>query len=173
MIKKVLSFFKSRFYSPEKYARSLGATIGKNCIIKTRNWSSESYLVTVGNNCQMANGVTIHTHGGGQIVRTIDPNFDVFGKVSLRIGHTSEPMHRLCLVSPLEKALWSPQVVLSQNPCLRIQLLEAILPVISVRLKSTTNATRIITLKRRVSPSRTRKSISRPFRMTVSSRSLI
>lgn len=81
MIKKVLSFFKSRFYSPEKYARSLGATIGKNCIIKTRNWSSESYLVTVGNNCQMANGVTIHTHGGGQIVRTIDPNFDVFGKV--------------------------------------------------------------------------------------------
>lgn len=84
MIKRLFKFFqliRNRLYSPEKYARNLGATIGKNCIIKTRNWSGESYLVTIGNNCQIANGVTIHTHGGGQIVRSIDPNFDVFGKV--------------------------------------------------------------------------------------------
>ena len=81
MLSKILLFFKSHFSSPEKYARYLGATIGKNCIIKTRNWSSESYLVTIGNNCQIANGVTLHTHGGGQAIRAIDPNFDVFGKV--------------------------------------------------------------------------------------------
>ena len=84
MIKRLFKFFsiiRSRFYSAEKYGRHLGATIGKNCTIKTRNWSSESYLVTIGNNCQIANCVTIHTHGGGQAARAFDPSFDVFGKV--------------------------------------------------------------------------------------------
>ena len=84
MIKKILRLFSTircRLYSPENYARHLGATIGKNCVIKTRNWSCESYLVTIGNNCQIANGVTIHTHGGAQAARYLDSSFDVFGKV--------------------------------------------------------------------------------------------
>lgn len=78
---KVLQLIRNRLYSPEKYARHLGVTIGKNCYIDTRNWSSEPYLVTIGNNCQITHCVSIYTHGGGQIVRSIDPNFDVFGKV--------------------------------------------------------------------------------------------
>ena len=81
MIKKIFSLFKSRFYSAEKYARHLGVKIGENCYIDTRNWSSEPYLVTIGNNCQITHCVSIYTHGGGQAVRAIDPNFDVFGKV--------------------------------------------------------------------------------------------
>ena len=84
MIKKLFRLFtiiKSRFYSAEKYARHLGVTIGKNCYIATRNWSSEPYLVTIGNNCQITRCVSIHTHGGGQAVRPFNPSFDVFGKV--------------------------------------------------------------------------------------------
>lgn len=84
MIKRLFKIFQlvtSYFYSPEKYARHLGVTIGKNCYISSRNWGSEPYLVTIGNNCQITYGVSIYTHGGGQAIRAIDPDFDVFGKV--------------------------------------------------------------------------------------------
>ena len=84
MIKRIFrlfSLFRNRLYSPEKYARHIGVNIGKNCVIETRNWSSEPYLVTIGNNCQITHCVSIYTHGGGQAIRAIDSNFDVFGKV--------------------------------------------------------------------------------------------
>lgn len=87
MIKKILnttSLLYWRFLkSPEAYARHIGVTIGKNCLIATRNWSSEPYLITVGNNVQLTNGVSIHTHGGGNCVRNKYPDFDVFGKVTI------------------------------------------------------------------------------------------
>lgn len=69
------------FKSPEAYARHIGVKIGKDCFIATRNWSSEPYLITVGNNVQITSNVSIHTHGGGNCVRKICPDFDVFGKV--------------------------------------------------------------------------------------------
>lgn len=84
MIKRIIrlfSIFRNPLYSPEKYARLLGVNIGKNCYIDTRNWSSEPYLITIGNNCQITHGVSIYTHGGGQAIRQKHPDFDVFGKV--------------------------------------------------------------------------------------------
>lgn len=39
--------------SPEKYALHIGVKIGKNCFIATREWSSEPYLISIGNNCQI------------------------------------------------------------------------------------------------------------------------
>lgn len=84
MIKRIFrlfSLFRNRLYSPQAYARHIGVNIGKNCLIDTRNWSSEPYLITIGDNCQITRCVSIYTHGGGQAMRAIDPNFDVFGKV--------------------------------------------------------------------------------------------
>lgn len=81
----MINFIKSLFWrylvSPERYARHLGVNIGKNCLIATRNWSSEPYLVTIGNNVQITIGVSIHTHGGANIIRKSIPDFDAFGKV--------------------------------------------------------------------------------------------
>lgn len=51
--------------SPEQYARHIGVAIGDNCFIATRNFSSEPYLIKIGNNVQVTNNVSIHTHGGG------------------------------------------------------------------------------------------------------------
>lgn len=77
-----LSYFYWRYLvSPEKYARHIGVTIGRNCFISTREWSSEPYLITIGNNVQVTRNVSIHTHGGGNAVRKHYPDFDVFGKV--------------------------------------------------------------------------------------------
>jgi len=80
-LSKVFQLIRGYFYSPEKYARHIGVNIGKNCLISTRNWSSEPYLITIGNHVQVTHGVSIHTHGGGNAIRKTHPNFDVFGKV--------------------------------------------------------------------------------------------
>ena len=55
--------------------------IGKQCLINTRYWPSEPYLVTIGNHVQITHNVSIHTHGGGNAIRQQHPDFDVFGKV--------------------------------------------------------------------------------------------
>lgn len=70
------------FASPIKYARHIGVTIGENNFIGKDHWSSEPYLITVGNNCQLTD-CKIFTHGGGNCVRSIHPDFDLFGRVTI------------------------------------------------------------------------------------------
>lgn len=73
---------KKVLMSPEKYAKYIGVNIGTDNFIPDKNcWSSEPYLITVGSHCQITYGVRIFTHGGGNVVRRDNPNFDVFGKV--------------------------------------------------------------------------------------------
>lgn len=64
MFRRILHLFRTLRETPEQYARRIGVTIGKNCYINTKNWSSEPYLITIGNNVQVTQGVCIHTHGG-------------------------------------------------------------------------------------------------------------
>lgn len=70
--------------SPKKYAQYIGVKFGKNCLIATRNWSSEPYLIEIGDNVQITNNVSIHTHGGGHVARMKYPKFDTFGKVVIK-----------------------------------------------------------------------------------------
>lgn len=81
MIRKLLKLIKMYLMSPEAYARNLGVRIGSNCLIDTRNWPSEPYLITIGNNVQITRCVSIYSHGGGQSIRHQHPDFDIFGKV--------------------------------------------------------------------------------------------
>lgn len=67
---------------PKEYARFIGVKIGDNNLIKKCHWSSEPYLIKVGSNCQFTN-CQIFTHGGGNVVRQWDSDFDVFGKVEI------------------------------------------------------------------------------------------
>lgn len=69
--------------SPEREARHIGVTIGQNCLISTRYWSSEPYLIKIGNNVQVTDNVSFHTHGGGNCIRKEHPEFDVFGKIEI------------------------------------------------------------------------------------------
>lgn len=79
----LLTLFWRFLVSPEKYARHLGVTIGKNCLIATRYWSSEPYLITIGNNVQVTEDVRFYTHGGGNVIRHKYPRFDAFGKITV------------------------------------------------------------------------------------------
>lgn len=60
----------------------MGVQIGEDNLILKNHWSSEPYLIKIGSHCQLTN-CRIHTHGGGQVIRHIDPTFDVFGKVEI------------------------------------------------------------------------------------------
>ena len=63
-MRKIINIFW-RLQSPEKYARHIGVIIGEGCLIATRRWSSEPYLITIGNHVQITENVSFHTHGGG------------------------------------------------------------------------------------------------------------
>ena len=83
MIKRILNFYRRRFWTPKKFAKYLGVNFGSNCHIATRNFGSEPYLITIGDNVQITNDVKFFTHGGGWVFRKEEPNFDVFGKITI------------------------------------------------------------------------------------------
>lgn len=85
MLKRIFLKLLSIVCSPQKYARLIGVKLGSNCLVyRTVEWSSEPYLITIGNNVQLTKGVAIHTHGGAHAVRRCIPEFDVFGKVIIK-----------------------------------------------------------------------------------------
>lgn len=78
-------YFLLKERNPLKYAKSIGVNIGEHVLIgKGCQWGSEPYLITIGAHCQLANFVSICTHGGGNVVRMDNPSFDVFGKVVIK-----------------------------------------------------------------------------------------
>ena len=81
LFRRVNRFYWNTIASLKGKARHLGVIIGKKCLISTRDWPSEGYLVTIGNHVQRTPHVSIHTHGGAQAIRHLHPDFDVFGKV--------------------------------------------------------------------------------------------
>lgn len=83
MIKRLINFYCRNFWSAERYARYLGVTIGKNCSIGTKKFSSEPYLISIGDNVQITKDVTFFTHGAGWVFREKYPSMDVFGKIQI------------------------------------------------------------------------------------------
>ena len=72
--------------SVEQYARRQGVIIGKECLIATRNWGTEPYLITIGNRVQVTSDVRFYTHGGSHVARYKYPEFDIFGKIKVEDG---------------------------------------------------------------------------------------
>lgn len=70
---------------PSLYEQAVkaGVQIGGGNIIYTKFWSTEPYLITIGNNCQITSGVVFLTHGGAHVLRNEIPDFDTFGKISI------------------------------------------------------------------------------------------
>ena len=84
LINKLEKLYWFHIASPIAYAKHLGVQLGSNCMIATRRWPTEPYLITIGDNVQITQNVVIHTHGGGQVVRQKYPCFDCFGKVVIK-----------------------------------------------------------------------------------------
>jgi len=80
---KIIHLFKRIFFSLEKQARDAGVKMGEHNLIASKFWSTEPYLISIGNFCQLTEGTKIYTHGGALVARDKFPNFDFFGKVVL------------------------------------------------------------------------------------------
>jgi len=64
------------------YARKVGVEFGKGCVLSTRYWGSEPYLIEIGDHVHITSGVSFITHDGGVwVFREKVPDFDVFGKI--------------------------------------------------------------------------------------------
>lgn len=89
MLRKIKALYQKYFYSPEKYARKIGVKIGKGCFISTKRFSSEPYLIEIGDNVRIAPGTSFYTHGGIWSLRKMynDYELDHFGKI--KIGNYS------------------------------------------------------------------------------------
>ncbi len=81
MIYKLLCRLLRLFLPAERYARFLGVRIGKHNLVGKDHWSTEPYLITIGNHTQITEGVRFYTHGGANVLRSKFPDFDYFGKI--------------------------------------------------------------------------------------------
>lgn len=84
-MKKLIQIMRMYLMSPEKWARQRGVKIGKGCEIACREFSSEPYLIEIGNYVRIARGTSFYTHGGIIPLRKLhnDPELDQFGKVKI------------------------------------------------------------------------------------------
>lgn len=80
IITRIAEKLRMLIFPPQRWAKHIGVNIGEDNLIGKSHWSSEPYLITIGSHCQLTT-CKIFTHGGGQVVRHIDPTFDAFGKV--------------------------------------------------------------------------------------------
>lgn len=64
IIERAKGFYWNHVANPYEYAKHIGVNIGENCLIATKGFSTEPYLITIGNHVQLTVGCQIHTHGG-------------------------------------------------------------------------------------------------------------
>lgn len=85
ILSSLITKFYSRFASCEQYARRIGVKIGCGCFISTKKFSSEPYLITIGNYVRVAPETAFYTHGGVWTLRKKynNPQIDNFGKIEI------------------------------------------------------------------------------------------
>lgn len=83
LINRIVRSYKTRTWSPERYARYMGVKIGKNCKIATRYFGSEPYLIEIGDHVQVTDNVRFMNHGGSWVFREKNSKFDFFGKIKI------------------------------------------------------------------------------------------
>ena len=81
ILSRLVYYIKKKFIPLDILARDCGVEIGNNNFISSPFWGTEPYLIKRGSKCQLTEGVRIFTHGGAQVLRDQDPEFDTFGKV--------------------------------------------------------------------------------------------
>ncbi len=67
-----------------KYFRKQGMKIGKGCFIASTSFSTEPYLIEIGDHVAIAAGTDFLTHDGAiWCFRKDHPNADIFGKIKI------------------------------------------------------------------------------------------
>jgi len=65
-------------------ARAMGVKVGKRCRIYSTNFSSEPYLISIGDHVTITDNVQFITHDGAVwVFREVHPNLDLFGEIKI------------------------------------------------------------------------------------------
>jgi acetyltransferase-like isoleucine patch superfamily enzyme len=89
MFNKILIFFLARLAGEKKraffYNKILGVKFGENTrITGIPSFGSEPFLITIGNNVTITQGVTFHNHDGGiAVLRNKYPNTDFIRPINI------------------------------------------------------------------------------------------
>lgn len=66
------------------FFRKQGVKIGENCTLETMSFSTEPYLITIGNHVGVSNGTVFITHDAGiRCFREEFPEDDIFGEIKI------------------------------------------------------------------------------------------
>lgn len=137
MIKRLLAFYRKKFWTVERLARFNGVKIGVNCDIQDVIFGSEPYLLSIGNHVQITAGVKFFTHGGAWVLRGRYPNMDFFGKITIQdnvyIGNNSLIMPGVTIGSNVVVAAGS--VVTKSVPAGAISLREIQLKLLATLMR--------------------------------------
>lgn len=99
----LINKLKTKLYyiilSPQKYAKFLGVKMGKGCLISTKGFPSEAYLISFGDYVRVAPKTHFFTHGGLWPQRFQHPELilEQFGKI--KVGDYSY-IGESCLIMP-------------------------------------------------------------------------
>lgn len=83
LVNKLKNIYRTYFWTDEQFARWKGVKIGKDCRIDTRRYTSEAFLIEIGDHCRIASRVSFYTHGGLWSQRKKHPELDTFGKIKI------------------------------------------------------------------------------------------
>lgn len=93
MFRRFMNLFKSLFYfifirvNPIGYVRYLGVSVGKNVhfySLKPGMFSTEPWLISIGNNVHITSGCQFVTHDGGTLVlRKYEPSLELTAPIKI------------------------------------------------------------------------------------------
>ena len=86
MIKRIFKRFKKfltlKIHGINYYLRKQGATVGDNCYLYSDLSTTETYLISIGDNTTVSNDVQFITHDNS-VCKVIEGATDVFGKITV------------------------------------------------------------------------------------------
>ncbi len=85
-LRRYAELFMRAFATSKIYVKFLGVKMGKNCAIFTKHFPTEPYLIEIGDDVAITEGVYLHTHGGARVAWKKYPKFDTFGKIIIKNG---------------------------------------------------------------------------------------
>jgi len=81
-MKSIINFFFKRLY-PIRFARHIGVSVGENCRLINVSFSTEPYLIKIGNHVS-ATSVRFETHDGGVwCFRDEHPDLDIVRPITI------------------------------------------------------------------------------------------
>ncbi|MDV4312147.1 acyltransferase [Acinetobacter indicus] len=85
LITKIIQRLYKLFLSPTSYAKKMGVTVGENCKLGTKEFGSEPYLISIGDNFYSSSNIQFVTHDGSvHVLRNLykeHEKSDYFGRI--------------------------------------------------------------------------------------------